>query len=199
MGDIVSSPRIAVHDLEMGGPVGKPGDRTRNNRRLLLWLIGAFIIALAILEPALNPRRNCGGNNRVLCDVRLYLDLVDGEADDGPDQGFRVAAASPELQSELADCDHDIRPARFLVPPMFYRAPAPVPRRIIIVCDTPYENVPQPIWLPGTPRHAVGYTDGSSGLISVAASPALDLSKFRPLDELLAVSQVDQETGNPTP
>jgi hypothetical protein len=182
----------------MNGPVGKPANRPRNNRRLLHWLIGAFIISLAILEPALNPRRNCGGNTRVLFDVRLYLDFVDGEADDGPDQGFRVAAASPGLQRELADLAHDIHPARFLVTPTFYRPSVLVPRMIIIVCDTPYENVPQPIWLPGTPRHAAGYSDGSVSLISVAEYQALNLSSFRPLDELLAVSHDDRESGDPT-
>ncbi len=55
------------------------------------------------------------------------------------------------------------------------------PRQIVVVCDHVYDNVPQPaIWnlYHRNPAHAVGYSDGSSGLISDADFKKLDLSQF---------------------
>ena len=55
------------------------------------------------------------------------------------------------------------------------------PKALLIVCDTLYDNVPQPTFWNGhkrNPAYAVGYADGSTGLISSSQFRALDRSGF---------------------
>ncbi len=52
------------------------------------------------------------------------------------------------------------------------------PRNILAVCDTPFDNVPRRIFGRAPLTHAVGYSDGSNGLISVQEFRRLDLSEF---------------------
>src|SRR5262245_12255001 len=60
-------------------------------------------------------------------------------------------------------------------------------RLIVAVCDTDFDNVPQPtLWnaYKRTPAHAVAYADGTRGLISPKQFRKLDLSGFIPAKEL---------------
>ena len=49
---------------------------------------------------------------------------------------------------------------------------------IMVVCDTPFSNVPRRWILTSPEQHAVGYADGSVGLISLPEFKQLDLSDF---------------------
>jgi len=54
-------------------------------------------------------------------------------------------------------------------------------RAVVIICEKPFDNVPQPtIWnfYRKNPAHAAGYSDGSKGLISPAEFALLDLAEF---------------------
>ena len=54
-------------------------------------------------------------------------------------------------------------------------------RDVIIVCEREYDNVPKPsIWnfYHKNPAHAVGYSDGTIGLITPGEFQALDLTGF---------------------
>lgn len=57
-------------------------------------------------------------------------------------------------------------------------------RRVIIVCDTPYTNVPQHRFFSAPPTHAAGFSDGTTGLITPTEFSALDRKSFVALDEL---------------
>jgi len=66
-------------------------------------------------------------------------------------------------------------------------------RRILIVCDKAYTNGTSAFINDFVNRfwhaplaHAVGYSDGTVGLISPAEFAALDLSHFKRLDELFS-------------
>jgi hypothetical protein len=172
----------------------KPEVRPRRHRRTWIVLIVGIVVLMAALAPALQPATNCGGNNAALSDVHQYCLIASLAADELPDHGFRISDATPEQREDLAHIADDfwIRPARLLVLPSLDRKLRSGPRRITIVCDTAFRNVPRPIWGRGTPRHAAGYSDGSVGLISVAEYQALDRSSLRPLDDLLAEAHPDR-------
>jgi hypothetical protein len=62
-------------------------------------------------------------------------------------------------------------------------------RGIVIVCERQFGNVPQPtIWnlYHQNPAHAVGYSDGTAGLISPEQFSNLNLASFVSLSNLVA-------------
>jgi hypothetical protein len=66
-----------------------------------------------------------------------------------------------------------------------------VSKQILLVCDTPFNNVPQPtIWngFRHNPAHAVGYSDGSTGLITPEQFKEINLSEF--IDASLLTNRV---------
>jgi hypothetical protein len=104
-----------------------------------------------------------------------------------PDHRFAIASATPEEREELAAVAEGswTGGARFLVATEPYEARAPGPRRLLIVCETAFRNVPRRL-IPPAPTHAAAYSDGSVALISASEYAALDHSKLVPLDQLLA-------------
>jgi hypothetical protein len=52
------------------------------------------------------------------------------------------------------------------------------PREIVAVCDTAFDNVPRRLFGRAPLTHAVGYSDGTAGLISVQEFRRLDLGRF---------------------
>ena len=59
-----------------------------------------------------------------------------------------------------------------------------IDRRIIIVCDSAYTNVPQRLFWSVPPTYAAGYSDGSVGPISVSEFARFDRSCFAGFSEL---------------
>jgi hypothetical protein len=159
------------------------------NRKGLLLILGLMAtLAIGALSalPLFARASNCGGNSAALYRVRVYVLTARVCAMDNPDHTFRVMTVTPEQRKELADLAHDhwIPSARFLVstaPLSDDRSQSP---RIIIVCDTPYNNVPRRWIGSAPPAHAAGFSDGSVQLISPIQFAALDKSAFSFLDEL---------------
>jgi hypothetical protein len=153
-------------------------------RTVLVLLLVALGIGAAVLS-GLSRTSNCGGNSAALSAVYAYAQIARIEAEDRPDHVFDVTSVTAQTGEELARLPGKswLRSARFLV----LTIPVPLDsaeRRIVIVCDTPYRNVPRH-WFGSSPAtHAAGYSDGSHSLISTAEFAALDRSKFKPLDEL---------------
>lgn len=52
------------------------------------------------------------------------------------------------------------------------------PREVLVVCDTPFNNVPRRPFRRAPFAHAVGYSDGTVGLVSVQDFRRFDLSHF---------------------
>ncbi len=152
-----------------------------------LLLLGAVLAGgVVFLLPLLSRSSNCGGNSAALSDVRQYALLVGNAAEASPDHTFRVDAATPEQRKELAEFVRNswIPRARYLVSTASLSERELQTRRVKIVCDTPYRNVPRRWIGSAPPTHAAGYSDGSSGLISPAEFAALDRSSFAFLDVL---------------
>lgn len=156
------------------------------NRKTLFLAAGVIAIGGAIALPAFTYKTNCGGNSAALSDVHLYTTVALVAASDNSDHTFSICTATAEQRAQLARVarDHWIPDAHFLVStnPVFEHDSSP--RRIIIVCDTPYRNYPRRWIGSAPPTHAVGYSDGSAGLISPTEFAILDRSSFLALDVL---------------
>ena len=128
---------------------------------LLACLLGIGLIALFELG---NSSTNCGGNTAALNQVGIITAILRGGAPDS-DQRSQLASNSQT---------HWCRGAHFLVKSDVTSGDDDRSRHIIAACDTPYSNLSTQ-W-PGfrKPTHAVGYSDGSTGLVTVAEFFSLD-------------------------
>jgi hypothetical protein len=123
---------------------------------------------------------NCGGNSAAGSNCRnvAVLAVVAG-SESGDTLDFKHL--SSEYQNELACIDTLWTPdAKYLL------RSGPIhtghdTHEVVVVCDTPYGNVPQPtIWNlhHRTLRHAAGFSDGSLGWLTPAEFAALNKSNF---------------------
>jgi hypothetical protein len=153
-------------------------------------IIAILAMAVALIAPALSTT-NCGGNSAALANVRSYMLFVQRAAAESPDHQFLITSATAEQRRELSDLASDVwvKGAHYLVSTAPYRDASPEPRRVLMVCDIPFTNVPRRYLLRSPPTHAASFSDGTTGLISVAEFEALDRSTLRPLDELLALEK----------
>ena len=168
-------------------------------RTALLW-VAAFAVLLALLTQLADSGSNCGGNSAAISNVRQYYAIVEVAAASRPDHRFSIASATPQEREDLAAAARGpwTGGARYIVSTQPYQAGARGPRRLIIVCDTPFRNVPRRL-IPYPPTHAAAFSDGSVALISVAEYAALDHSVLVPLDQLLAdQGPSSQEAGGPS-
>ena len=158
---------------------------SRKRLFLLVGLVAISAIGAGFVLP-LFARSNCGGNSAALSNVRMYVLLARMGSTDSPDHVFHVLTVTPEQRKQLAHVAHDhwIPNARFLVSTGPLSEESSQSRRIIVVCDTAYRNVPRRWIGSAPPAHAAGFSDGSAELISPAQFAALDKSSFTFLDEL---------------
>ena len=165
---------------------------SRLNRTLLEAIIAIASIALtwAVINSPAVSGRNCGGNSAALSDMRYYELIASNAAAGSPDHRFCVTSATSEQREQLAFVTQGRNSnARYLASTSPYPDPPGTPRRIIMVCERSFTNVPPPLLWPSPPAHAVAFSDGTVGLISVADFEALDRSTLKPMDELLAASK----------
>ncbi len=150
--------------------------------RIGLALVTATVVGLIL--PALISPTNCGGNSYALYACKKFTLLTRLATKDGQFDISKFGTADRSTASKLTK-SHWILRADFLVRTNFTN-PSPS-RLVVIACERPFENVPQPaLWnlYRKNPAHAVGYSDGNTGLISPAEFMALDLSSFVPLSSL---------------
>jgi hypothetical protein len=104
---------------------------------------------------------------------------------------------SPQYRDELGRRvarNHWVPGARFLVNTAPVTDAALTQHQVVIVCDTPYSNVPQRRFIKAPPTHAVGYSDGSIALISPAEFNKLNKASFVPLDTLYPLPPAPPQT-----
>jgi hypothetical protein len=149
------------------------------------WVLAGFLLvvgAVAWLVPG--HTTNCGGNSAALARVQSYAALAAVSARYASDHQFHIFSPAEEQRTDLAILarSHWLPYAHFLVSTTPVQAGAA--RRVIVVCDTPFYNVPQR-WIGSPPpAHAAGFSDGTAALISPAEFAALDRSQFVALDRL---------------
>lgn len=154
-------------------------------RSMFVFIAVFAIVLVALVLPALKQPSNCGGNSEALSDVKWYALFLQWAAETRPDHEFSIASATPSQLGELRSLAIGPAGARYLVSPQPYRHPHTDQKRVVIVCDRAFTNVPRRLFGRAPPTHAVAYSDGTCGLISMADFKKLDRSELVPLTELL--------------
>lgn len=149
--------------------------------RIVLLIFGSVfgVVTLGIL---LGVRKHTpfSENRLALYLVEKYAAEARAQAELSGEHGFRVEA-TPVL---LAPAQTRGGP-RYLVSVSPLVLPSNESKRIIIVCDTPFSDVPKRVIFQAPPSHAVGYSDGTTGLISPGEYARLNLSSFVSLGDLI--------------
>lgn len=168
----------------------------RDSEGKWLLLFPVAILAVFVAPIFLGRTSNCGGNSAALNVCSRFLLTVNLAVEDSGQASLSItnipAADRPSLARDARN--HWISNARFLVTTASIKIAPDAGKRILIVCNTPYSNVPQRRFVRAPATHAVGYSDGTTGLISLAEFEKLDRSSFVPLDELFPT---EAETAEP--
>ena len=146
-----------------------------------------FIAVLRWSLPVGMRTSNCGGNSAALSQVHGIASLAGAHALNRPDCTFSFTHVSSNERAELADyaVQSWIRQARYLVTTLPIRRSAPG-RTTVVVCGTSFTNVPQLLSGRAPATHAVGYSDGTTGLITEAEFRSLDRTKFMDVASLVS-------------
>lgn len=165
--------------------------KTKRNTLVALACLCLLLLFAALVLPALAPPSNCGGNSYALTACKqlgLYARMAN-------------PTNSSTLDLTLLDTLDRTNIFRIVDSPWTTGADywvrtnglgGSAQKRILVVCDTAYDNVPQPtIWnlYHRNPAHAVGFSDGTTGLISPAEFTGMDRSDFAALSDLGKPSQ----------
>ncbi len=159
----------------------KEGPTDRRSFWTRLSTIAAVIIGtVAIAMVGLLHGSNCGGNSAALaiCDVCCGI-LGEWELRN-PGEAFRYGHVDPGTRERLAALGDSpfTRSARFLIKADEFRIDSARPGQVVLVCDRPYDNVPDYFLWRSPMAHAVGYSTGKTGLISPEEFSRLDLNGF---------------------
>jgi hypothetical protein len=138
-------------------------------------------------------RSNCGGNSAALAACKGYITVLQLWAAEHEGQSFRFDRADTSARQELGRLPGAswIRSARLLARLDDVRMDTAADKRIIMVCDPPYGNVPQRIFGKSPMAHAVAYSTGETGLISPDQFARLDLSGFVDLQSLAGTGKIE--------
>jgi hypothetical protein len=156
-----------------------------------------LVLVAAVLLPLVQRSTNCGGNTAALNACRSVVGAFDMVAlDRGDNKPFSIADLNEREREKFS---HPVG-INWLAGRILLVTTDPVvitearPKRIIAVCEEPYDNVPRR-WLGKSPMaHAVAYSDGTVGLISVPDFHRLDLSRFV---DVATIPQARAEPSHP--
>jgi hypothetical protein len=159
------------------------------NRRvkITIAIVGTAAVAVLLSAPLFPRVTNCGGNSAALTACRGYATMIVVHAMDDPNGLFSTYRLTADDRTVIAAIrrDRGLRKAHFLVRTGDIRATKTArPPTIVIVADHPYDNVPERAFLHAPLSHAVGYSTGETGLISVEEFSHLDLTQFVDLKTL---------------
>jgi len=160
--------------------------RYRLRTLLILLALGPAAIGTFVAWERLSTT-NCGGNNAALTDAQLYLVLVQAHAIESPKTEWvatKLTAGQRQDLRQLAD-DPWLLGGQFLVSTEPFGVDSFRNRRLLIVCDRPFTNVPRYVFGQAPPTHAAAYSDGTTALLSKEEFAGLDRSKLVSLSELL--------------
>src|SRR5436190_6333576 len=111
---------------------------------LIVLAVAPMVLATFFAWDRINTS-NCGGNNAALSDVRAYAIFIQCAADESANGEFLITAPTPKQRKQLAEIAHDpwLRGGQLLVSTKPNRSEPSEPRRIVIVCNRPFKNVPR--------------------------------------------------------
>ena len=153
-----------------------------------LFLLVAFGLAVVITIAALPKGRvmNCGGSSTASAEVRDITQLVLFEMAESADHSFQFSSAAPEAKKILSSMGRSpfLGKARFLLTTARISDDSPNYPQLVVVCDTPFRNIPERRFGQAPPAHAAGYSDGSARLMAAEEFAGLPKEQFVRLDEL---------------
>jgi hypothetical protein len=140
----------------------------------------AVLLAVGLLLPVVQQTSNCGGNSAALAACNGYLVVIDLWAIRHEGRSFHFGQADPETRRELGNLPGEswLHSARLLARVEDVRLDPAAEKRILMVCDRPYDNVPRQLFGRAPMAHAVAYSTGETGLIAPEEFARLDLSGF---------------------
>jgi hypothetical protein len=171
--------------------------RDSQGKWLLLFPLAILLVLAA--PPFLGRTSNCGGNSAALSVCSSYLLGFKLAVRDSGRDSLSITNIATEYHKDFSrDArNHWVPNARFLVTTANVTVVPDAGRRIVIVCDQPYTNVPRRRFTTAPPSHAVGYSDGTTGLISRDEFEKLDKSSFVALDLLFPnATEAAEGTGS---
>ena len=158
------------------------------SRRLLsaIVCVGLLVLLGLVVLPALAPASNCGGNSyaKMACkQILIYEEWARGTNSSTFDLAKLEAVDRTNLFQVVTR--HWTSGAGYWLRTNGFGNRTS--KEVVVVCDTVYDNVPQPaVWnlYHRNPAHAVGYSDGTTGLIPPSEFKALDRRAFISLSTL---------------
>jgi hypothetical protein len=160
-------------------------------RKILVSFGGVLFVAVfvALALPLVTAKTNCGGNSYALSACATFAVAAYVTAQDNHSQFEVGKIGKDEWQSflTLAGNHWGMNRADFLVKTNFVLGNGSN-RDVIIVSKREFGNVPQPTirnFYHRNPAHAVGYSDGTTGLISPEQFANLNLTGFVSLSNLV--------------
>jgi hypothetical protein len=150
-----------------------------NALKKILKIVAIVFIAAAVFLffylPTLTTSGKPRGNRFALFECRLYLNAASATKTNNPIFEFSKLSSEDRHRAILNAIYLD-----FLVKTNFAWEISSN-RKVVIVCPKQFDNVPEPILLNlyhRNPAHAVGYSDGTTGLISPEQFTNLNLGDF---------------------
>ena len=167
---------------------------TSRVRWSLLGSTAIVVVATGMMLPAMK-RSNCGGNSAALSACKAYITILQLWAADHHGESFHFDQADTQTRQQLGRLPGAswIRSGRLMARLDEVRVEAAADKRIIMVCDHPYDNVPQRIFGTSPMAHAVAYSNGETGLISPQQFARLSLSGFVDLQSLAVTGKVEPD------
>jgi hypothetical protein len=149
-------------------------------RQILLISIVLACIATGVLFPTQPRFIDCGGNVAALSNVQNLTLIAVQEASSSPSRSFQFVPPPDRWRDILSGLAQPsgARDGKFLVTKTPVTDRDNLHPRLIVVCDTPYRNVPKRRFGLAPPAHAAGYSDGTVRLISTEEFAALPRNEF---------------------
>jgi hypothetical protein len=165
---------------------------TARTRWSLLASAAIVFVAAGLILPTMS-RSNCGGNTAALAACNGYITVLQLWEADHEGQMFSYDQADEVTRRHLGRLPGAswIRSARLMARLDDVSVDAAADRQIIMVCDHPYDNVPQKLFGRSPMAHAVAYSTGETGFISPEQFARLDLGGFVDLQTLLEATKVE--------
>jgi len=156
-------------------------------------LIVALPLCAAALLPLLARTSNCGGNSAALAACKGYITVLRLWGYENEGHMFHFDQTDQETRRSLGHLPGAswIHSARLLARLDDVRIDPVAEKRILMVCDHPYDNVPQRRFGRSPLAYAVAYSTGETGLISADEFARLDLSDFIDLQALPSTAKVE--------
>jgi hypothetical protein len=171
----------------------------KTRKRWAIWGSVAIVLVTAgLVLPVFEYYPNCGGNSAALSDCQNYILFLWSWSDDYKSGTFHYSQADPFYRHRLTALAGStaIRPSHLLARVEDVRVDPNAEKRVFMVCDQAFDNVPRRRFRRAPMTHAVAYSTGETGLITPAEFARLDLSGFVDFQTLNETNVVEGSPAN---